>query len=311
MVDFAQMLRLHDELNSVATLRARAATVAGESLYEHANLRERVLAWNLHQALGDEDFEDVFQRLQAYLQKLQDWASAPVLRPYQRESRMREVRDLRRHVQALRRSSEFSVPSEQPALAAGQTGFFNLWEMEPALEAARRLLFLGPDAGKSLLDDARRFPPSSVAGEKRMGHPSSVDLALVDRVDAVYSLFESFTVPRAWILLNQAFMLLGTSFRDFRMLNQMLHEDLDLFVRQAVVVAVGWLALPVPVEAAVTNRASWNEVSAWVLSVVLADWFKAEERLEQALPHLSGPAQRVVQTALMRLQAGAIFSVVG
>jgi len=49
----------------------------------------------------------------------------------------------------------------------------------------------------------------------------------------------------------------------------------------------------------------------WVLSTVLADWEGAAGRIRESEHLLSGAGQRVTDKALMRLEAGAPFSVVG
>lgn len=86
---------------------------------------------------------------------------------------------------------------------------------------------------------------------------------------------------------------------------------MDPLTRQALVVALGWLGLGLDFDEAVRDSKSYDEVSPWVLSVVLAVWDSADTQRREVEGKVSGPGLEVVSTALMRLGMGGVFTVVG
>lgn len=312
--DFLLMLRPADELEGIENLRRRAQVLESAEAFQLAELREELLAWNVDDALAGVDLEVVQTAIRRAHQRRRAWVKEAEATPHQRESRLRRLKEAKRQLSTLAHLAEFPAPSAKPdVFQVGESSFFNLRELQPAFDAAEAMLFF-ETSEEALVAKARRFPASLSKDDRarRMEDAASVDLALLDRVDAVAELFDLAQVARAAILLEQAELLLGEVLRDVRVVVELLEKPgLHPAVQQALVVGLGWLGVPPAFDEVVEDRGSYEEVSAWVLAIVLADWETAHQRLRAVEARVEGAAGQVVQTALMRLKMGALFSVVG
>lgn len=307
------VLRVADELDGIQELRARARTVESEALENIAAVRESVVAAGVSEALRGGDEEDIHERIQGYQVALRAWLSTASLRKAQREKRERELRERIRHQDALSAARALSMPTRRIPFRVGQAGLFNLNQLAMPIQSTMTLLGLEGGDGRHLIARARRFPPSDLDAADRFGRAGDVDLALLDRVDVVSELIATMSLARASVLIEQAELILGHTLRDPLVILSALRGEgrLESMTRQAMIVALGWLGLRVEFDEAVTDPTSYDEVSAWVLSVVLADWGSAEARLRGIQGRVDGPALDVVSTALMRLDMGGLLTAVG
>jgi hypothetical protein len=312
VLDAITMLRLADELGGLRDLGNRAEHLNCRVLREMYGRRRDVLAWAIHEAVGDADVREITRALKRYIRVKARWLEAGIISDGQRDARTRELRALKRDLSALPEALELPVPAEHPGFRVGQTSFFNLDQLDGPIESTRELAGIEEGDRRYLVGAARRFPPYDAGEKRKIGSPREVPLALVDRVDAIRELVSHLALARTAVLVEEAVFLIGHVFRDFPALLVLLDEDdMPFQVRQAVVVALGMLEFPLPFERVVIDPCDFQEVSAWVLSITLADWNGAEAHIREALSLTAGPARDVVSTALMRLDMGGALSVLG
>ena len=312
-LDAIETLRVADELDGIQELRSRARLLESEVLEGIAVTRESVISAGVSAAIGEEDTEVIRERLEGYYDALYAWWETSSLRESQRESRERALRARVRHHEAWDAARRLPEPTGRTPFRVGQAGLFNLDQLAEPIRSTMRMLGMGEGEGRHLISRARRFPPSNLQGEDRIGRAGEVDLALLDRVDAVSELITTMSLARAGVLVEQAELILGHTLRDPLILLDGLRGEVPLepMTRQALVVALGWLGFRLDFSDAVRDPASYDGVSAWVLSVVLADWDSAEERLREIQGQVRGPGLEVVSTALMRLDMGGLLTVIG
>lgn len=150
-------------------------------------------------------------------------------------------------------------------------------------------------------------------GRERIGEGAKPSLSVLDRPEALLSVFEAFSVPRANVSLQAAHGLLGHVLRDADVLRDLLGElpDRPGDVHRSIWVALGLLGELVEPEEVWLIPASFEDVSAWVLAAVLADWGAAPGRVRELDRVTEGAARRVTDMAMARLGAGMLVSAVG
>lgn len=151
------------------------------------------------------------------------------------------------------------------------------------------------------------------AGRERFGAADENPLSHVDRVEAIDAVYELVTAPRARSLVSDARRLLGHVLRDADLLRDLLDELHGRmgFPRGALIVGLGMLGETVEFQRAVPDGADHDAAAAWALAVVLSDWKAAEGVLAASVRKGTGPARRVVETALRRVEGGYLVSAIG
>jgi hypothetical protein len=150
-------------------------------------------------------------------------------------------------------------------------------------------------------------------GRERIGAKGPAPLSVLDRVEALVSVFEAFFVPRANVSLQAAHGLLGHVLRDTNVLRGVLDElpDRPGDIHRSIWVALGLLGELVEPQEVGLDPSSFEDASAWVLSAVLADWEAAPGRVRELDRLTEGAARRVTDMAVARLEAGMLVTAVG
>lgn len=138
-------------------------------------------------------------------------------------------------------------------------------------------------------------------------------MAKLDRVDVLVDLWDAFPVPRALAAIKSAHLALGHVFRDADLVASLfrLTPEPKAADRRALLVMPGLLGVVPDLEGSNIDPEDSDDASAWALAAILATAGRAEEPLSLARAIFKGPARRVLDTALMRIDGGCVFSAVG
>lgn len=111
--------------------------------------------------------------------------------------------------------------------------------------------------------------------------------------------------------LVSAQLVLGHVLRDAALLKSLLSQipTSGSAERHMFVVALGLLGEAPRVDEACLEDV--EDAAAWALATILTFGFSAEQVLAGALRSVAGPARRLIDTALLRVSAGYLFSAIG
>jgi hypothetical protein len=199
------------------------------------------------------------------------------------------------------------------AVRIGTAATVALDELDSFRDPAAELLDLPTHRARGLVECVRRFPPAEVPSRERIGPGERSPLSAIDWAEALESVFEPLTVPRANVSLQAAHGLLGHILDDADVPRDLPWElsERPSDVHRSMWVALGLLGnLAEPAEVG-REPASFEDVSAWVLAAVLADWEAAPKRVRELDRRTEGGARRVTDMAVARLEAGMLVLAVG
>lgn len=314
--DLAQVLMTADEVAGFARLRNRNLRLRREILAEIWLDRADLLCTLIQQAKGDLDADQVEDWLKRASYQQYRWLDQAVLSASQRESRLADIDTAHRNLIHLVGILNWDL-NRGPnwSGSVGEKAVVTLDELDPLLELACRAMGIPPgrSSKQGLVKRARRLPLQNAEPKNHLTDPGGAPLSGLDRVDALVAVWELFPVPAANMLMDAAHAVLGHVLRDNTTVHQYLAEldEADAWSRQALTVALGLLGHAPPAEEVMQNSGSYEDATAWVFSVVLEDWSAAADRIRDLGGSFRGPAARVAQTAVRRLESGHPFSVVG
>lgn len=313
--DMIHVLRPADELRSIDALRTRTERLPSRALRALAEVRHESLRGRFADWASGTPIVDVCNTSLQSQGPLAAWChhSWKDLSDGQRQDRRSEFARWRDQIIAGIDLAMTRALAQPRPLVVGVGGTCSFEEIDPLLDLAGSWLGIPDMRGRRrLVERVRRFPVRFDPGGKRFGKAGQEPLALLDRVDALATLWEHFPVPQASVLIQSAREALGFVLRDASVVRRLLAivERSDGPTRRVLVVAAGLLGEDVPFDEAVADRADFSDVGAWVLATVLADWKGAVDRIREADRVVEGAARKVTDLAVMRLDAGAVFSIV-
>lgn len=313
--DVLLALRVPEELRSLRGLEGLADRRRSDALHRLVATRRELLMSNLRRAAGREDWKAALEELDEVRRELELWiASTPDLSGDQRSDRHRRPRELREAIDAARGALTFIRGGDEgrEVTQVGEAATVSLAELEPMLEDAGRMLGIGGRKLQQLVVEARRFPVPEEPGQERIGQGDEQPLSVLDRVDALTEVFSALSLPRAHTLLTSAHQLLGHVFRDDDYLRDLLLDlpDEDTPTRGALAVALGLLGKTPSFGEVVSNPESVDLVRALVFGLILSEWSSSSEAMGEHVGTLRGPALRVGETALRRLEGGQPVSAI-
>lgn len=275
--------------------------------------REDLLSALVHGCLGEfPDRRHLLYRAELAGLAMRRWIANSKLTANQSDKRLRVLRDRDYQLSAVATIASEQNPGPEPAcLRIGQAGTADFSELRPLAERAAELLGVSSHSAHVLIQSARRVPVERSPGASRFGHANERPLARLDRVDALTTLWEPFPVPRARTLLVSAQLVLGHVLRDAALLKSLLSQipTSGSAERRMFVVALGLLGEAPRVDEACLEDV--EDAAAWALATILTFGFSAEQVLAGALRSVAGPARRLIDTALLRVSAGYLFSAIG
>lgn len=313
--DVCVALRLEEELRTLRGLETQIQMgVQPEPFDQLATARRGTAVRLLHEAADDEDPAELIVEAKGGLGRRIGWVTSAGLTHDQLHGRKRALRNRVRQLKAAERLLRFMEPDQAVEVdRVGEAGTVSLSELEPLLQSAADLLELPEGRAQGLVERARRVPSGDDPGGERFGAAAEAPLSLLDRIDAVTLVFRAFSVPRANVLVDQARAVLGHAVRDVELLKEILEElpDREREARRTVWIALALLGELVSPDEARLDPGSFEDVTAWTLSAVLADWEGAVERIDRMDRQVEGPARSVTDMALARVESGMLVSAVG
>ncbi len=287
-----------------------------QALLDIAALRRATLRRALYDVLADTPVDEVAAHLERCYRVLDEWVTngeehEQRWSTHARRFLMTRSRNLDA-LQAIAPDLERGMSREhRRILRAGQAGTITPADIEPLIASVARLRHETPQRVQRYIDRARRYP--SAEGGRSVGAAGTAPrpLALIDRADALVLLAVT-PMPRARTLLTEAVAVTGWVNRDAAHWAAILRDIPrgNGYVRRALVVACGLLALPVPFEVAVPDPENAVDVAAWVFSLAMAFGPSAAPHATEARSALPRGSKRVIDTALMRLRSGYLWTCV-
>lgn len=313
--DAATALRLRAELRSLRALEGQVqGGIYPEPVIELVDTRRSLVAETLGSMMSADEPGAVIDHGREVGEILRTWIREATLTRDQAQTRRRTIRERREQLDAAESVLRFLRPDRKVECArVGEAATATLDELDSFLDPAADLLDLPPERARGLVERVRRFPPPEMPGRERIGSGVTPPLSVLDRPEALVSVFEAFSVPRANVSLQAAHGLLGHVLRDAELLHRLLEElpDRPGDVHRSIWVALGLLGELVEPDEEHLDHASFEDVAAWVLACVLAGWEAAPNRVRELDRQTEGAARRVTDMAAARLEAGMPVSVVG
>jgi hypothetical protein len=273
-------------------------------------MRSKLLAGRFSAWAEDRSIAEIATRSLNAQQAIAGWhGDTPNLSPDQESSRLAELREWHKQWEAGVKLLFEDVPAEGYPSSILDAGHVSLNELDPLLRsAASRLGIRGAESRKRLVERVRRLRPIREVvdphGKERFGKANRLELAVLDRVEALLAVWELFRVPRATALLSAGAQALGEVFRDSSWVRHLLEttREGEAYTRRALVVALGLLGSPPVFESAVPDRSDADDAAVWALSVLLGNWKIALGVLDTEISSARGEAERVLDTAVMRVE---------
>jgi hypothetical protein len=312
--DLAVLLRPQAELHGIEDLRAEAQEIGSRVLLQIADARERALA------------ESVARAVPPSLRSRDVLAQACALAASGREvvaTWAQEVAPNRPgypagdgELQGLARVADMwqgDGAAPEDIVTIDLTTGVAMQDFGALAGEALSVSERGVQYWSTVVREARRVR-GPVTGGNSWDEPSDAQ-SLLDRPDAIVEILRSCHLPMISALADTAIAVLGHVVRDRDLLLRGL-ESLgagETMTRQALVVALGLLGSPPPVEIAWVNPYDPDEASAYYASLALGvdDEVERVHLAREADRRAFGAAMELSERAALELESGARLSVVG
>lgn len=195
--DAAVVLRLRKELRSLRTVEGQAqGGIYPDPVIELVDTRRSLVAETLGRVLPDDGRESVFTLGREVGRALQTWLGEASLTRDQAQVRRRAIRERREEVEAAVSALRFLRANRVVDCdRVGESTTVTLEELDSLLDPIAEFLDLPPDRSRGLVERVRRLPPPEMPGRERIGEGEKSPLSVLDRPEALMSVFKAFSVP--------------------------------------------------------------------------------------------------------------------
>lgn len=274
------------------------------ALRAFASARQR-LVMNAFDRYGAAVCDTKVAQLRTGYEVLQAWVDAAGLSRHAAAKRGQMIAERVRHLDAMAKWPESQPIAFRPAVA-GEAALIRVDELAPLLGSAAQSLDLEEHTAQRIVEQVRRLRRDEPDPDSTESGAPVPPIPMLDRVDAICTIFDTIALAKSAVLLSSARALLGRVLRDAGCLQHLLQATpyADGASRRAAVVALGLLGQAVDFELAVPQPMHTADVEAYVLSAVVTLDPSIDATRAGVAARVPTTSWQVVDRARARLRAG-------